>query len=289
LSKPSSNSHSTTTDRRKKTAPPARKVGEALKVGAVAQRLGVSASMVRSWEKLGLASPARSQSKYRLYTNDDLRVLRRAIYLRRVQGLNAPAILNQLKQEGLLNHRAAGPAEEQSSIGPRFRKLRLQRGESLATVANAVGVSIGFLSNLERSQSGASISIMRKLAQYYGLNILDLFNPIDGTGPLVRPQDRKSLEGGPGVRMELLASGKITMEPHLFRVAPGAGSGESYSHEGEEFLYLVRGRLDLVLAGEEFQLRAGDSFYFTSKTQHRWINPGKIETIILWINTPPTF
>ena len=141
-----------------------RKVGEALKVGAVAQRLGVSASMVRSWENRA-AKPARSQSKYRLYTNDDLRVLRRAIYLRRVQGLNAPAILNQLKQEGLLNHRDAGPAEEQSSIGPRFRKLRLQRGEALATVANAVGVSIGFLSNLERSQSGASIGIMRKLAQ----------------------------------------------------------------------------------------------------------------------------
>jgi DNA-binding transcriptional MerR regulator/uncharacterized cupin superfamily protein len=289
LSKPSSNSHSSTTARKKNATNSRRKVGEALKVGAVAERLGVSASMVRSWEKLGLASPARSQSKYRLYTNDDLRVLRRAIYLRRVQGLNAPAILHQLKQEGLLNHRAAGPADEQSSIGPRFRKLRLQRGESLAIVANAVGVSIGFLSNLERSQSGASISIMRKLAQYYGLNILDLFNPIDGTGPLVRPQDRKSLEGGPGVHMELLASGKITMEPHLFRVAPGGGSGESYSHEGEEFLHLVSGRLDIVLAGQEYQLRAGDSFYFTSKTQHSWSNPGKTETIILWINTPPTF
>jgi DNA-binding transcriptional MerR regulator/uncharacterized cupin superfamily protein len=288
LSKASNNSHSPNTERKTK-AHAARKMGEALKVGAVAERLGVSASMVRSWEKLGLAKPARSQSKYRLYTNDDLRVLRRAIYLRRVQGLNAPAILHQLKQEGLLNHRAAGPAEEQSSIGPRFRKLRLQRGESLATVANAVGVSIGFLSNLERSQSGASIGIMRKLAQYFGLNILDLFNPIDGTGPLVRPQDRKSLEGGPGVHMELLASGKITMEPHLFRLAPGAGSGDSYSHEGEEFLYLVRGRLDIELAGQEFQLRAGDSFYFSSKTQHRWSNPGKTETLILWINTPPTF
>lgn len=289
MSKASTNSHSATNSRKKQMARSKRKVGEALKVGAVAERLGVSASMVRSWEKLGLARPARSHSKYRLYTNDDLRVLRRAIYLRRVQGLNAPAILNQLRQEGLLNHRAAGPAEEQSSIGPRFRKLRLQRGESLATVANSVGVSIGFLSNLERSQSGASISIMRKLAQYYGLNILDLFNPIDGTGPLVRPSDRKSLEGGPGVHMELLASGKITMEPHMFRVAPGAGSGESYSHEGEEFLYLVRGRLDIELAGEEFQLRAGDSFYFSSKTQHRWTNPGKVETLILWINTPPTF
>jgi len=288
LSQPA-NSRSPNSDRTEKPKNSARKLGEALKVGAVAERLGVSASMVRSWEKLGLARPARSQSKYRLYTNEDLRVLRRAIYLRRVQGLNAPAILNQLRQEGLLNHRAPASADEQSSIGPRFRKLRLQRGESLATVANAVGVSIGFLSNLERSQSGASVGIMRKLAQYFGLNILDLFSPIDGTGPLVRPRDRRTLEGGPGVQMELLAAGKITMEPHLFRVAPGAGSGESYSHDGEEFLYLVRGRLDMVLDGKQFQLRAGDSFYFSSKTQHSWTNPGKAETLILWINTPPTF
>jgi DNA-binding transcriptional MerR regulator/uncharacterized RmlC-like cupin family protein len=289
LRKASSNSLSTSSKARQKTAGRDIKLGESLKVGAVAKRLGVSASMVRSWEKLGLASPARSHSKYRLYTSEDLRVLRRAVYLRRVQGLNAPAILQRLKQEGLLNRPAASKPSEQPSIGPHFRKLRLQRGESLATVAEAVGVSVGFLSNVERSQSGASIGIMRKLAQHYGLNILDLFSPIDGTGPLVRPQDRKSLKGGPGVQMELLASGKITMEPHLFRVAPGAGSGDYYSHAGEEFLYLVRGRLVISLGPEEFRLRAGDSFYFASQTPHRWYNPGATETLILWINTPPTF
>jgi transcriptional regulator with XRE-family HTH domain len=261
-------------------------VGKALKVGAVAQRLGVSASLVRSWEKFG---PARSQSKYRLYNDDDLRVLRRAIYLRRVQGLNPSAILNQLKQEGLVERRAACPAEELWSIGPWFRKLRLQRGESLSTVANTLGVSDGFLSNLERSRTGASFSIMSKLAQYYGLNRSDLFNLIDGAGPLVRARDRKTLEGEPGVHMELLASGKIMMEPHLFRVAPGAGSGVSNAHEGEQFLYLVRGRLHIELGADKFQLRVGDSFYFSSRTQIRWCNPGKAETVVLWINTPPTF
>jgi DNA-binding transcriptional MerR regulator/uncharacterized RmlC-like cupin family protein len=288
LRKGTSNSRPASANGRPKTVGQSIQLGESLKVGAVAKRLGVSASMVRSWERLGLASPARSHGKYRLYSNDDLRVLRRAIYLRRVQGLNAPAILQQLKREGLLKRAASQPAE-QASIGPHFRKLRLQRGESLATVAEAVGVSIGFLSNVERSQSGASIGIMRKLAQHFGLNILDLFSPIDGTGPLVRPQDRKTLKGGPGVQMELLASGNITMEPHLFRVAPGAGSGESYSHEGEEFLYVVRGQLAIWLGEEEFRLRAGDSFYFASHTQHRWHNPGRTETTILWINTPPTF
>jgi DNA-binding transcriptional MerR regulator/mannose-6-phosphate isomerase-like protein (cupin superfamily) len=257
-----------------------------MKIGAVAKRLGVSASMVRSWDRLGLTNPIRTESKYRLYSMEDLRVMRRAIYLRREQGLNAPGILKQLKQEGLLKQRGNDPPDDS---GPRFRKLRLQRGESLATVAQAVEVSVGFLSNLERSHSGASVSIMRKLAQYYGVNILDLFTPMDAPGPLVRPSERKKLEGGTGVQMELLAAGNVTMEPHLFRLDPGAGSGEPYSHEGEEFLYVLTGRLNIFLGEQEFQLRAGDSFYFTSSTPHHWMNPGKIVTSMLWINTPPTF
>lgn len=182
--------------------------------------LGVSASMVRSWEKLGLTSPARSHAKYRLYSDDDLRVLQRAIYLRRVQGLNFPAILQLLRLGGLLNRPVDGHPADRGPIGPIFRKLRLQLGETLATVAEAVGVKKGFLSNIERSQNSASIGAMRKLAQHYGLHTEDLFISFDGTGSLVRPPDRKKLKGGPDVQMELLASGKITMKPHLFRIAP---------------------------------------------------------------------
>jgi len=262
---------------------------QTLKIGEAAQLLGISASMIRAWEKLGLIRPVRTDSAYRLYTQEDVRILRRAVYLRKVSGLNAPAILNQLRQDGLLPRSRNGSGSEPPSIGPRLRKLRLQRGESLLTVARALKISVGFLSNLERSQGGASVGITHKLARYYGVNILDFFNPPPAEGPLVRSRDRKSLQGGPGVRMELLAWGKITMEPHLFRVAPGAGSVETYSHEGEEFLFLVKGRLNIFLEDREFRLRAGDSFYFQSTSPHRWENPGKTDTVILWINTPPTF
>ena len=79
------------------------------------------------------------------------------------------------------------------------------------------------------------------------------------------------------------------MEPHLFTIAPGAGSGESYSHEGEEFLFVLRGALDIALEGQSHRLRGGDSFYFESNTPHTWRNPGKTETVVLWVNTPPTF
>jgi quercetin dioxygenase-like cupin family protein len=80
------------------------------------------------------------------------------------------------------------------------------------------------------------------------------------------------------------------MEPHLFRIKPGGGSGEPYSHEGEEFLHVLRGNFEIWLgAKEHYHLKPGDSLYFESSTPHRWKNPGRKETWLLWINTPPTF
>src|ERR1700693_3718101 len=257
-----------------------------LKIGDVARTVGVSPSVIRSWESLGLTRPHRTESRYRLYTAEDVKLLKRARFLRRVRGLNAPAIVELLKREGLVKATSDSAA---GAIGARLRQPRLRRGLSLARVAQAAGISVGFLSAIERSQMSASISTLRRLARFYKTNILDFFDPAESNRRLVRPAERKVLEAGPGVRMELLAWGNAVMEPHLFRIAPKAGSGESYTHEGEEFLFVLRGELKIALDGEEYHLKRGDSFYFESATPHRWKNPGRSETWVLWVNTPPTF
>ncbi len=257
-----------------------------LKIGDVARLVGVSPSAIRGWESLGLTRPRRTESRYRLYSDDDVRQLKKARYLRKVRGLNAPAIVQMLKREGVIKPSSDGAA---SAIGRRLRQLRGKRGVGLAEVAKAVGISVGFLSAIERSHMSASVGTLRKLARFYKTNILDFFDPTESNTPLVRPKKRKVLEAGPGVRMELLAWGNTVMEPHLFRIAPQAGSGESYAHEGEEFLFLLRGELKIALADEEYSLKRGDSFYFESATPHHWRNPGHSETWVLWINTPPTF
>jgi len=257
-----------------------------LKIGDVARKVGVSPSVIRSWESLGLTRPRRTESKYRLYTSDDVKLLKRARFLRRVRGLNAPAIVQLLKREGRVRPAVDGNA---GAIGGHLRQLRAKRRLSLAQVARTVGISVGFLSAMERSQMSGSVGTLRKLARFYKTNILDFFDAKDGSGRQVRPAERKVLQAGPGVRMELLAWGSTVMEPHLFRIAPESGSGESYTHEGEEFLYVLRGQLAITLDGEEYRLRPGDSFYFESATPHRWKNPGRNETWLLWVNTPPTF
>jgi DNA-binding transcriptional MerR regulator/quercetin dioxygenase-like cupin family protein len=257
-----------------------------LKIGDVARSVGISPSAIRGWEALGLTHPQRTKSRYRLYTNDDVRLLKKARYLRKVRGLNAAAIVQMLKREGAIKPEAGSGV---ASVGPRLRRLRAKRGVNLAEVAAAAGISIGFLSALERSQMSASVGTLRRLARYYRTNILDFFDATELNTRLVRPPKRKVLEAGPGVRMELLAWGNKVMEPHLFRIAPKAGSGESYSHEGEEFLFVLRGELKIALDGEEYRLKRGDSFYFESATPHNWKNPGRSETWLLWVNTPPTF
>jgi DNA-binding transcriptional MerR regulator/quercetin dioxygenase-like cupin family protein len=257
-----------------------------LKIGDVAKKVGVSPSVIRSWESLGLARPHRTESKYRLYTAEDVKLLKRARFLRKVRGLNAAAIVQLLKREGKVRPAADGNAR---AIGGHLRQLRVRRRLSLAQVAEAVGISVGFLSAMERSQMSGSVGTLRKLARFYKTNILDFFDANGAASRQVRPGERKVLEAGGGVRMELLAWGNTVMEPHLFRIAPEAGSGDSYSHDGEEFIYVLSGELEIALDGEQYHLKPGDSFYFESATPHRWKNPGRKETMVLWVNTPPTF
>jgi DNA-binding transcriptional MerR regulator len=257
-----------------------------LRISEVAARVGISSSALRAWEALGLVTPQRTRSRYRLYREEDVRLLKRAIFLRRARGLNPAAIVHVLKHQGVVGAKA----ENTASPGARFRRLRQRRNLSLAQVASATRVSVGFLSALERGQMSASIGTLRRIARYYRTNILSFFEPATENSRVVKPAERKVLETTKGVRMELLAWGNTAMEPHLFRIKPGGGSGESYTHEGEEFLHILRGEFEIWLnTDEHYRLKSGDSLYFQSSTPHRWRNPGKTESWLLWINTPPTF
>src|SRR5271155_5408354 len=163
-------------------------MSEYLKIGDVAKKVGVSPSVIRSWESLGLARPRRTESKYRLYTVDDVKLLKRARFLRKVRGLNAAAIVQLLKREGKIRPLADSNA---GAIGAHLRQLRARRRLSLAQVAESVGVSVGFLSALERSQMSGSVGTLRKLARFYKTNILEFYDANGASSRQVRPAERK--------------------------------------------------------------------------------------------------
>lgn len=245
----------------------------------------MSPSTLRLWESVGLVSPIRSNGKYRLYSPELLKVLKRIKYLRDVQRLNMPGIQRELGA-------AATPraAREPKPLGPKLQRLRKRTGLPLADAAKRAGISCGFLSAVERGQANASVATLQRLASAYGATVMDLFRAPRSQDRLVRPADRRVLEMQSGVRMEMLSSGATMLQSMLFRVAPLAGSDGSYSHQGEEFIHMLEGTLEIWLDELEcFVLHEGDSFWFESTLGHRWFNPGRVDAVLLWINTPPTF
>ncbi|MFN2483780.1 MAG: cupin domain-containing protein [Candidatus Limnocylindria bacterium] len=254
------------------------------RIGETARMIGVSPSALRLWERQGLVSPRRSDGRYRLYTTADVDALRRVRRLRTVDRVNAPGIRR------LLRAPASDPQARDAAQGSRLRELRTRRGMSLREAATASGLSASFISALERGASGSSVAGLQRLTSAYGATLLDLFGDAPG-GRVTRRRSRRVLEVvGSGTRIEQLASGRTLMEPQLFVLAPDASSDGEYAHHGEEFMFVLRGRISVWLGdGERYRLATGDALYFPSNLPHRWRNDARGETRLLWINTPPTF
>ncbi|MEY9324859.1 MerR family transcriptional regulator [Sinorhizobium fredii] len=266
------------------------------KVAEAARLAGVSASTLRLWETQGLVVPRRSATGHRQYTEADLARLKRISWFRAERGLNPAAIREALEAEGAANDESgpAAPPEGNADlqVGRKLRSLRHAGGKTLEQVAGDVGIAPSVLSTLERTSQGVSIAVLHNLAEYFGTTVSSLAGEEE-------PQARALVRAGewrnwprttPGVTVQMLADGKNQMDCHRFVLAPGASSEGAYRHEGEEFVYVLAGRVEFVLDGDQFyDLYPGDSLYFESRRRHAWSNRHDGETVLLWINTPPTF
>ena len=258
-----------------------------LTVSETAGILGVSPSTLRLWESVGLITPARSNGRYRLYDSEVLAVLKRIKYLRDVKQLNLPGIQQALgKTPTAKPTNGSGPTD----VGPKLRRLRKHAGLGVVQAAKKAKISAGFLSAIELSRANPSVTTLHRLAAAYGTTVLHFFDVPKQSNSLVRPRDRRVIQTLSGVRIELLSVGARQLESQLFRIQPGAGSDGSYSHQGEEFIFMISGTLEIWL--DEIRchtLHEGDGFWFESTVGHRWYNPSNKETVLLWVNTPPTF
>jgi DNA-binding transcriptional MerR regulator len=265
-----------------------------LTVGETSRILGVSPSTLRLWENVGLISPARSNGRYRLYGRELLEVLKRIKYLRDVKRLNLPGIHQELNGARRAPSKARkAPSERPGgtrSLGPKLRQLRRRHGIGVVEAARRAKISPGFLSAIELSRANPSVATLQRLAATYGTTVLEFFDMPKHVRRLVRPRERRTIELASGVRIEDLSIGAKQLESQLFTVPAGAGSDGAYSHQGEEFIFMVQGTLELWLDELECHtLQQGDSFWFESTVGHRWFNPSDQPAVLLWINTPPTF
>jgi DNA-binding transcriptional MerR regulator/quercetin dioxygenase-like cupin family protein len=260
------------------------------RISEAARRVGVSPSALRLWERQGLIRPRRTPGRYRLYTDADIEQLRSVRRLREVDRLNAPAIRRVLR-----NPVPASAHADRRLDGRPLRRMRHHHGLSLREASGRAGVSVSFLSALERGMTGASVATLQRLTAAYGTTMLELLGGGGSSATakrLVRAGNRRWLDIGSGqIRIEQLAEGACQLEPQMFVLAPGATSDGPYAHDGEEFLYLLSGAITVWVGEDEaYALDApGDALTFPSTLPHRWRNDAPTEARLLWINTPPTF
>ena len=261
-----------------------------LTVGKTARILGISPSTLRLWENVGLISPARSAGKYRLYSTELLEVLTRIKYLRDVKKISVPGIKQMLGKSLAQVNSAQASGARAGEIGKKLREMRQRLKLGIVEAADRAKISPGFLSAIELAKANPSVATLQRLAATYNTTVLEFFDMPRQARRLIRPDERRTLTTESGVCIELLSIGTKMLECMIFRVPPKAGSDGSYSHAGEEFIYMLRGELEIWLDEWECHtLTSGDSFWFESNLGHRWFNPSKEEAVLIWVNTPLTF
>lgn len=180
-------------------------------------------------------------------------------------------------------------------LGEDIRDLRKAKGLTLGNFAELTGLSIGFISQIERGQNRPSVTALFKISRALGVSVSWFFSApspanSEREAAVVRRGDRRSIAYHDGITDELLTptlGGTLELLSCAF--APGSGVDTVYSHQGEEAGVVISGMLDLWLSDKRYRLNAGDSFAFDSSTPHRYRNPSDEKTVVIWAITPPNF
>lgn len=190
---------------------------------------------------------------------------------------------------------AGDGALDETVIGGQIRQLRKVKNKTLQQVADDAGISVGYLSQIERNQSQLPIGVLKKICDALDVHMNWFFQPSADVPPeerdtVVRVQNRRKLTfTGLGIHEELLSPNLGgPLELLLSTIEPGADSGD-YSHDGVEAGLVMSGTLDLWIGDNFFRLNAGDSFSFKSTETHRCANSGNEPAKVVWVITPPHY
>ncbi|MGF7123756.1 helix-turn-helix domain-containing protein [Rhodococcus sp. BE178] len=167
-------------------------------------------------------------------------------------------------------------------VGPRLRALRRERGLTLADLAVSTGVSESTLSRLESGQRRATLELLLPLARTYNIPLDDLvgaprtgdprihLRPIRRAGMIFVPLSRRP--GGVQAFKMIIPTQPEPLEP------------TSKTHDGFEWLYVLNGRLRLVLGDRDMTLPPGEAAEFDTSLPH-WLGSadgGVVELLILF-------
>jgi transcriptional regulator with XRE-family HTH domain len=171
-----------------------------------------------------------------------------------------------------------------AAVGPRLRELRTTSGVTLTRLAETTGISVSTLSRLESGQRRPTLELLLPLARAHSVPIDELVGVPSTPDPRVvaRPFEKGGHTFMPLTRRPGgVQAYKQVIPPHW-----PAGEPEQKTHEGHEWMYVLSGRVRLLLGEHDLELRAGEVAEFDTRTPH-WVgNPGDVPAEILNLYGP---
>lgn len=175
-----------------------------------------------------------------------------------------------------------------ASFGARLKQLRLRRGWTLQELAARSALSKPFLSRLESGGRHASIAAALTLSRIFNVSLASLFESPEAEPPCAIMRAAAAAESmANGLKYTPLSNGRFfNVQPLRVKVSPSRRGNEHYHHDGEEWIYVLSGKLTLSLAGKTYDLEPGDAAHFESRLPHRLIARGGHDAEILVVAAP---
>ena len=179
-------------------------------------------------------------------------------------------------------------------LSVKLRALRRVRGMTLEDLAQTIGLSKSALSQIESGKIDPSLDTLRRLAQGLKITLASLFETRTAVDNRVVRRNQRKVFHIPRnhLRYELLSPDLVGKRVEFLRVEFDRESGEKpqpYTHEGEEYGIVIRGRVEVFVDGATYVLGPGDSIFFHAMAPHYVHNAGRTPAVTIWAISPPNY
>lgn len=177
-------------------------------------------------------------------------------------------------------------------IGQKIKDLRMKNSLTQEDLANRTELSKGFISQLENDLTSPSISTLLDILQCLGTTIKDFFADFDDEQVVFKKTDyfvKDDEEMKNEIKWIIPNAQKNIMEPILLTLRNQGRTFLDNPHEGEEFGYVLKGKIQIHLGSSKYIAKKGESFYFKAGKNHFLENLADSDSEIIWVSSPPSF
>lgn len=175
-------------------------------------------------------------------------------------------------------------------LGAKIKRLRQQLNLSQTELADRCELTKGYISQLENDLTSPSIATLCDILSALGTDLSEFFKREDDERIVFSQEDFiEKREDGMLLKWIIPNAQKNEMEPVLVELSVDASTAIDFPHEGEEFGYVLEGKIRIDLDQHHYLCKKGETFYYKANKPHRITNAGKSTAKILWISTPPNF